>query len=55
MIDMDNEDIIKKEFRKILLNLEKENLSQLHQKSDLLMADEIRKEFEKVVKEHENN
>ena len=55
MIKEEKKDEIKKEFRKILLKSEKDNLSQLHQKSDVLMVETLKNEFEKVVKSNENN
>ncbi len=45
---------IVKEFRQILLEAEKHNLAQVRQKSDTLMVDSLKDEFEKVVKSHED-
>lgn len=55
MIKNEEKSEIIKEFRTILLNLEKENLAKLTQKGDSLMVETIRNEFEKVVKKHEDN
>ncbi len=55
MIKEDQKEEIIKEFRALLLNLEKENLSRLSQKGDSLMVESLRNEFETVVKKHENN
>ena len=54
MNDTNKDDIVKK-FRKIILAVEKENLSQLQQKGDSLIVEKLKNEFEKVVKEYENN
>lgn len=54
MIKSDDKEQIIKEFRKKLLELEKENLSKLEQKGDYQMVESLYNEFEKVVKEHED-
>lgn len=55
MIDESKKTEIIDEYRKTLLQLEKENLAQLQPKSDSTMATFLKDEFEKVVKKHENN
>ncbi len=55
MINDEERTEIIKEFRITLLAMEKDNLSQLRQKGDSLMVENLKNEFEKVVKKHENN
>ena len=54
MIKEEDKDVIASEFKKTLLNLEKENLAKLEQKSDYQMVDSLYNEFEKVVTDHED-
>ena len=54
MTDEEKKNEIIKEFRKILLDSEKYNLAQVRQKTDTIMVDNLKDEFEKVVKSHEN-
>lgn len=55
MIKEEDKIEIIKEFRTLILSAEKENLFHLTQKGDSLMVENLKNEFEKVVKKHENN
>lgn len=49
-----NENAIKKEFKKILLSAEKENLARVTPNGDSIMVSKLKVEFEKVVKNNGN-